>query len=198
KARPARPASLPSTPADPAESGAKPLRGRCASPDTTATARGMAAARRTGQVQATAPASSKSSSNAAEPPRTAPHQPRLITAGQPTGGTDSDGLNRARAPLLIRGARGRGRSGAPLPHPALGLSHLLAEAPRVLAAYYDRRTGARPPSVNQTAHALPDVPVRELGRVRPPVRDILEGGSPGLSRSLFLHNALPASLEALD
>src|SRR6478672_824545 len=60
---------------------AKPLRGRCASPDTTATVRGMAAARRTGQVQATVPASSKPSSNAAEPSRTAPHQPRLITAG---------------------------------------------------------------------------------------------------------------------
>jgi len=28
---------------------------------------------------------------------------RLITAGQTTGGTDSDGLNRARARLLIRG-----------------------------------------------------------------------------------------------
>jgi len=45
---------------------AKPLRGRCASPDTAATVRGMAAARRTGQVQATAPASSKPSSGEAE------------------------------------------------------------------------------------------------------------------------------------
>src|SRR5215831_4024282 len=71
----------------------------------------MAAARRTGQAQATAPASSKSSSNAAEPPRTAPHQPRLITAGQPSGGTDSDGLNRARARLLIRGSRVRALEG---------------------------------------------------------------------------------------
>src|SRR5690242_10678262 len=35
-------------------------------------------------------------------------------------------------------------------------------------------------------------PLRELGRVRPPVRDILMRGSPGLRRLLFLHHALPA------
>src|SRR5262245_222777 len=107
-----------------------------------------------GRYRQTAPASSKSSSNATEPPRTAPHQPRLITAGQPAGGTDSDGLNRARARLLIRGSGVRVRGGAPVRHPALGLSHLIAEVHRVLAAYYDRRAGARPPSVKQTAHAL--------------------------------------------
>ena len=84
---------------------------------------------------------------------------------------------------LIRGSRVRALEGR---HPALGSSHLIAEIHRVLATYYDRRTSARPP----------DVPVRELGRVRPPVRDILVRGSPGLRRLLFLHHALPASLSS--
>src|SRR6185437_16757747 len=86
----------------------------------------------------------------------------------------------------IRGSRVRAVEGR---HPALGSSHLIAEIHRVLATYYDRRTGARPPGVDQAAHALPDVPVRELGRVRPPVWDILVRGSPDLRRLLFLHHA---------
>jgi hypothetical protein len=99
-----------------------------------------------------------------------------------------------RARLLIRGSRVRALEGR---HPALGSSHLIAEIHRVLAAYYDRRAGARPPGIDQAAHAPPDAPVRELGRGRPPVRDILVRGSPGLRRLLVLHHALPASLEAL-
>jgi hypothetical protein len=93
---------------------------------------------------------------------------------------------------LIRGSRVRALEGR---HPALSSSHLIAEIHRVLATYYDRWTGARPPGIDQAAHALPDVPVRELGRVRPPVRDILMRSSPGLRRLLFLHHALPASLK---
>jgi hypothetical protein len=80
-------------------------------------------------------------------------------------------------------------------HPALGSSDLIAEVYRVLAAYYDRRTGAGPPGVDQAANALPDVPMRKLGRVWPPVRDIFMRGSPGLRRLLFLHHAPPASLK---
>src|SRR5262249_24786576 len=90
---------------------------------------------------------------------------------------------------LIRGSRVRALEGR---HPALGSSHLLAEVHRVLAAYYDRWAGARPQSVDQAAHAPPDVPMRELGRVRPPVRDILGRGSPGLRRLLFLCHAPPS------
>ena len=100
--------------------------------------------------------------------------------------TVSDGLDTGRACLLIRRSRVRALEGR---HPALGAPHLIAEIHRVLATYYDRRTGARPPGIDQAAHALPDVPVRELGRVRPPVRDILMRGSPGLRRLLFLHHA---------
>src|SRR5215475_14891697 len=94
----------------------------------------------------------------------------------------------------IRGSRVRALEGR---HPALGAPHLIAEIHRVLATYYDRRTGARSPGIDQAAHAQPDVPVRELGRVWPPVRDILMRGSPGLRRLLFLHHAPPSQPEAL-
>jgi hypothetical protein len=95
--------------------------------------------------------------------------------------------------LSIRGFGVRALEGR---QPAFDSSHLIAEVLRVLAAYYDRRARTRPPGVDKAAHALPDVPVRELGRVRPPVRDIPMRGSPSLSRLLFLHRALPAGLEA--
>src|SRR5262249_40040528 len=109
--------------------------------------------------------------------------------------TRSAGLSRTVSTLAgpvsqIRGSRVRALEGR---HPALGAPHLIAEIHRVLTTYYDRRTGARSPGIDQAAHALPDVPVRELGRVWPPVRDILVRGSPGLRRLLFLHHALPAS-----
>ena len=73
--------------------------------------------------------------------------------------TASDGFDHPRDRLLIRGSRVRALEGR---HPALGSSHLIAEVDRVLAAYYDRRAGARPPGIDQAAHALPDVPAREL------------------------------------
>src|SRR5215468_8748315 len=90
--------------------------------------------------------------------------------------------------LSIRGSGIRALEEGP---PVVGLSHLIAEVHRVLATYYDRWTGSRPPGIDQAAHALPDVPVRELGRVRPPVRDILVRGSPRLRRLLFLRHAPP-------
>src|SRR5690349_21412609 len=53
--------------------------------------------------------------------------------------TVSDGLDTGRACLLIRRSRVRALEGR---HPALGAPHLIAEIHRVLATYYDRRTGA--------------------------------------------------------
>jgi hypothetical protein len=133
------------------------------------------------------------SSNADAPDRTDANRLEHVDADHPKHRTAPDGFDTDRACLLIRGSRVRALEGR---HPALGAPHLIAEIHRVLATYYDRRTGARL-GIDQAAHALPDVPVRELGRVRPPVRDILMRGSPGLRLLLVLHRALPASLEAL-
>lgn len=52
---------------------------------------------------------------------------------------------------------------------ALGSPDLVPEIHRVLTADYERWAGARPPGVDQAAHAAPDMPVRELSRVGPPV-----------------------------
>jgi hypothetical protein len=54
--------------------------------------------------------SSNSSSNAAVRSRTKPHRLRVIAAGQLTARTVSDGLNRDRSRLLIRGFRVRAPS----------------------------------------------------------------------------------------
>lgn len=54
---------------------------------------------------------------------------------------------------------------------------LSAQGHGILRAYNKRRAGAWPSRVNQAAHASPDMPVRELGGVGPPVRHVLVQGS---------------------
>jgi hypothetical protein len=56
---------------------------------------------------------------------------------------------------------------------ALGSPDLIPEIHRVLAADHHRWTDARPPRVHKATHAAPDMPMRELSRVRPPVRNVL-------------------------
>jgi hypothetical protein len=78
--------------------------------------------------------------------------------------------------------------------PAFGSPDLSAQLYGVLCAYDEGRTGARPTSIDQAAYAPPDMPLRELRRVRPPVRDIVGCGPPYLRRLFSLHCTLPASL----
>src|SRR5215467_5911617 len=92
--------------------------------------------------------------------------------------------------LLILGFRVRAFEGR---HPAFGSPDLSKQVRRILRTYDHWRAGARPPSVDQTAHAPPDVPVRELGRIRPPVRNLSVGSPERLRLLLFLHRDLPAS-----
>jgi hypothetical protein len=86
--------------------------------------------------------------------------------------------------LLIRGTR----------VPALGAPDLSAQLYGVLCAYDERWAGARPTSIDQAAYAPPDVPLRELGGIRPPVRDILGRGPRCLRRLFSLQYTLPANL----
>jgi hypothetical protein len=95
----------------------------------------------------------------------------------------------ANAKLLILGFWVRALGGC---HPALGPFDLIAEIHGIFRAHYNWWAGARPPGVDQTAHASPDVPIRELGSVRPPVWNLLVRGSGRLNWLLFLHLALPA------
>src|SRR5690348_2955712 len=78
--------------------------------------------------------------------------------------------------------------------PAFGSPDLSTQLYGVLCAYDEGWTGARPTSIDQAAYAPPDMPLRELGRIRPPVRDILGCDPPYLRRLFSLHCTLPASL----
>jgi hypothetical protein len=98
---------------------------------------------------------------------------------------------RAPLELLIRGFGVRAFEGST---PAFGSPDLGAQLYGVLCAYDKGWAGARPASIDQAAHAPPDMPLRELGRVRPPVRDILGCGPPYLRWLFSLHCTLPASL----
>jgi hypothetical protein len=85
----------------------------------------------------------------------------------------------------------------PSGHLALGSADLISEIRRILAAHHHWWTGARPPGVDHAAHAPPDMPMRELGRVGPPVWNVLVRGSQRLRRLLLLHRTLlvrPGSL----
>src|SRR5262245_8040417 len=61
---------------------------------------------------------------------------------------------------------------------------LVAKVDGALAAHHLRRARPGPPRVKQARHASPYVPVRELGGIRPPVRDLLvKALLPGQGRS---------------
>jgi hypothetical protein len=77
--------------------------------------------------------------------------------------------------------------------PAFGSPDLSTQLYGVLCAYDEGRTGARPTGKDQAAYAPTDMPLRELRRVRPPVRDILGCGPPYLRRLFSLHCTPPAS-----
>jgi hypothetical protein len=76
-----------------------------------------------------------------------------------------------------------------LSQPALGSPNLISEVHRVLAADYGGWAGARPPGVHQATHAAPDMPLRELVRIGPPIRSFLVCNSRSLRQLLFLHCA---------
>ena len=46
------------------------------------------------------------------------------------------------------------------------------EIHRIIRAYHERWAGAWPPGVHQAADTAPDMPVRELSGIGPPVRDV--------------------------
>ena len=98
--------------------------------------------------------------------------------------------------MTERRSRLSGASEQPSGSLAFGSPDLISEIHHILATYHRRWTGARPPGIYQAAHAPPYMPVRELGRVRPPIRNILVCGSQFLRQLIFLHCVLSASLES--
>jgi len=105
---------------------------------------------------------------------------------------DADGRAKTQnSGLLIRGFGVRAFEGIA---PAFGSPDLSAQLYGILPAYHEGWAGARPTSIDQATYAPPDMPLRNLGHVRPPVRDILVCGPPYLRRLFSLHCTLPASL----
>jgi hypothetical protein len=101
-------------------------------------------------------------------------------------------LRRRLSPVIAH----RNRIEGPLPQLGLCPPDLIPELNNILPADHDRRTGTGTSGVDKPADAPPDMPVGELGRVGPPVRNGFVLGFPG--RLLCLHYALQASLEALS
>ena len=98
--------------------------------------------------------------------------------------------------MTERRSRLSGASEQPSGSLAFGSPDLIPQIFGILSAYDERRAGARPTGVHQSTHAAPDMPVGELGRVRPPIRNILVCGSQFLRQLIFLHCVLSASLES--
>jgi hypothetical protein len=61
----------------------------------------------------------------------------------------------------------------PSSHPAFCAPDLISQVHGILPADHNRRAGAGPTRVHEAAHATPDVPLRELSRVGPPVPNVL-------------------------
>jgi hypothetical protein len=85
-----------------------------------------------------------------------------------------------------------------LGHATLCVLDLIPEMAYVRRADHDWRTGERPPRIQQTRHAAPDMPVGELSRVGlPPLRNLPRGWV------AVPHGILPAdwklrSLQSID
>ena len=75
----------------------------------------------------------------------------------------------------------------PSGRPALCLPDLGEQIRGVARPYYKRRTGARPSRIHEAAHATPDMPVRKLSGIGPPVRDALAWEFRTGRRLLILH-----------
>jgi hypothetical protein len=114
-----------------------------------------------------------------QPQRTLPTAHHHVNRGKP-----------ATLELLTRGFGVRAFAG--ISHP-FGSPDLSTQLYGVLCAYDEGRTGARQTSIDQAAYAPPDMPLRELGGIRPPVRDMVGRGPRCLSRLFSLQYTLPSA-----
>src|SRR5512132_4163403 len=113
-----------------------------------------------------------------------------------------------RARQKMRSGRSPGRTGGPGWLPGdFRQADLVTKVDGGLAAHHLRRARSGPPRVKQARHASPHVPVRELGGIRPPVRDLvvkalLPGQGFALHRSpledldIGVSSAVPLSLDS--
>jgi hypothetical protein len=72
-------------------------------------------------------------------------------------------------------------------------SDLITQIHGIFPAYDDRRAGTGTPCIDQAADPSPDVPLRELSRVGPPVWDFVVSGPQSLRRLFVARRAVPTS-----
>jgi hypothetical protein len=83
----------------------------------------------------------------------------------------------------------------PSGHPAFCAPDLISQVYGILSTDYNRWAGTRPSGVYQATHTTPDMPVWELSRVGPPVRNVFPGAFRTNGRLLVLHGALLLSIQ---